>query len=85
MYKFLNILMFFLIILFTFSIINYYSSVKNIKNKNFNQENIEKIQKSKIKNLPILRNDTNNVIEFNNSLESELKEEKKRSFWNLLK
>ena len=85
MYKFLNILMFFLIILFTFSIINYYSSVKNIKNKNFNRENIEKIQKSKIKNLPILRNDTNNVIEFNNSLESELKEEKKRSFWNLLK
>ncbi len=77
--------MFFLIILFTFSIINYYSSVKNIKNKNFNRENIEKIQKSKIKNLPILRNDTNNVIEFNNSLESELKEEKKRSFWNLLK
>ncbi len=85
MYKFLNILMFFLIILFIFSIINYYSSVKNIKNKNFNRENIEKIQKSKIKNLPILRNDTNNVIEFNNSLESELKEEKKRSFWNLLK
>ena len=77
--------MFFLIILFIFSIINYYSSVKNIKNKNFNRENIEKIQKSKIKNLPILRNDTNNVIEFNNSLESELKEEKKRSFWNLLK
>ena len=77
--------MFFLIILFTFSIINYYSSVINIKNKNFNRENIEKIQKSKIKNLPILRNDTNNVIEFNNSLESELKEEKKRSFWNLLK
>ena len=77
--------MFFLIILFTFSIINYYSSVKNIKNKNFNRENIEKIQKSKIKNLPILRNDTKNVIEFNNSLESELKEEKKRSFWNLLK
>lgn len=77
--------MFFLIILFIFSIINYYSSVKNIKNKNFNRVNIEKIQKSKIKNLPILRNDTNNVIEFNNSLESELKEEKKRSFWNLLK
>ena len=85
MYKVSNILMFFLVILFIFTIIDYYSSGKNIKNKNFNRENIEQIQKSKIKNLPILRNDTNNVIEFNNSLESELKEEKKRSFWNLLK
>ena len=38
---------------------------------------------SKISNLPILKNDTKNVIEFNNGYSNEI--EKPRSFWNLLK
>ena len=41
--------------------------------------------KEKIKDLPILVNDTNNVIKFNNSLDNGITEEKKRSFWDLLK
>ena len=40
--------------------------------------------KEKISDLPVLLNDTNNIIEFNNSLE-ENTNEKKRSFWDLLK
>ena len=46
---------------------------------------LNEIIKMKISDLPVLTNDTDNVIEFNNSLESERKFEKKRSFWELLK
>ena len=52
--------------------------------KNYNRQNIEEIIKDKISNLPILLNDTNNVIEFNNSIEDNIKENK-RSFWDLIK
>ena len=85
MYKILNILMILIIILFTFTIYKYYSSNKNIKNRDYNRLNIDKILKEKLNNLPVLSNDTNDVIEFNNSFENEINDEKKRSFWNLLK
>ena len=85
MQKVLNLLMFIFIILFILSIYRYYSSTKNIEIKNFNLNNIDEIIKMKISDLPVLTNDTDNVIEFNNSLESERKFEKKRSFWELLK
>lgn len=77
--------MFLLIILFIFSIFRYYSSSKNIEIKNFNLNNINEIIKMKTSDLPVLTNDTNNIIEFNNSLESERNFEKNRSFWELLK
>ncbi len=77
--------MFLLIILFIFSIFRYYSSSKNIEIKNFNLNNIDEIIKMKTSDLPVLTNDTNNIIEFNNSLESERNFEKNRSFWELLK
>ena len=85
MIKALNIFMVFLIIVFIFSISNYYFSKKNINSKNFNRSNIDQILKEKITDLPILLNDTNNVIEFNNSIESETDIKKKRSFWDLIK
>ena len=77
--------MFLLIIIFILSIYNYYSSNKNIDAKNYNRKNIDRILKEKIFDLPVLKNDTNNVIEFNNSLKDDIEENKKRSFWNLLK
>ena len=82
--KALNTIMILLIITFLFSIFKYYSSNKNMNKKNYNRQNIEEIIKDKISNLPILLNDTNNVIEFNNSIEDSIKE-KKRSFWDLIK
>ena len=85
MYKILNTLMILIIILFTFTIYKYYSSNKNIKNRDYNRLNIDEILKEKLNNLPVLSNDTNNVIEFNNSFENEINGEKKRSFWDLLK
>ena len=56
-----------------------------INTKDYNRSNINEILKEKISNLPVLNNDTNNVIEFNNSIEGEKDEKKKRSFWELLK
>ena len=85
MIKAFNIFMVFIIFVFILSISNYYFSKKNINSKNFNRSKIDEILKEKITDLPILLNDTNNVIEFNNSIESETDIKKKRSFWDLIK
>ena len=77
--------MFFLIIFFILFIFKYYSSKKNVINKDFNRVNIDKILDEKVRDLPVLLNDTNNIIEFNDSFDNEIKDEKKRSFWELLK
>ena len=85
MYKLINLFFLIIIFLFFFNIYKYYSSNKNIKNINLNRSNIEEIIKTKISNIPILKNDTNNVIEFNSSFSEEMENNKKRSFWDLLK
>lgn len=70
--------------MFFFTTYKYYSSNKNIEVKSFNRININKIIDTKISNLPILKNDTNDVIEFNDSFSNDIKNNKSRSFWNLL-
>ena len=85
MFRALNTLILILILIFFFSIFKYYSSNKNINVKNFNRDNINQIINDKTSNLPILPNDTNNIIEFNDSFNNEIKNNKSRSFWNLLK
>ena len=85
MQKILSICFLILVIIFFGSIFKYYSSNKNIKNKEFNRNNIDQILNDKISNLPILKNDTDNVIEFNDGFSNEIKNDKPRSFWNLLK
>jgi len=85
MYKIINLFFLIIIFLFFLNIYKYYSSNKNIKNINLNRSNIEEIIKTKISNIPILKNDTNNVIEFNSSFSEEIKDNKRRSFWDLLK
>ena len=85
MYKIINLFFIILILLFFFNIYNYYSSNKNIKNMNLKRLNIEEILENKTSNLPVLRNDTNNVIEFNSSFTDEIKSNEQRNFWNLFK
>ena len=85
MYKFFNILMFLTIIFFVLIVYNHYSSSKIISAKDFNRLNIDEILKNKVQNLPILVNDTNNIIEFNDTFDEEINNNKKRSFWDLLK
>ena len=78
---------FFLVIIsfFFISTYKYYSSNKNIEVKNYNKNNINEIINKKIKDLPILENDTNNIIQFNDGLSNKINIDKPRSFWNLLK
>ena len=84
MNKLINTIMCLSIILFITIIIKYYFSSHTINTKNYNRLNIDQILNKKTLNLPILTNDTDNVIEFNNSLDNQV-DEKKRSFWDLIK
>ena len=85
MSKIIDIILFSLTIFFIFIIYKYYSSHKDNDIKIYDRSNVEQILKEKNIHLPILSNDTDNVIEFNNSLEDQLNDKKKRSFWELLK
>ena len=85
MYKIINLFMLFLVALFILTISKYYFSNKNLDKKSYNRSNIEEILKEKITDLKVLENDTNSIIEFNNSLDGEINEDKKRNFWDLLK
>ena len=85
MFRIINFFFIIIIFIFFFNVFKYYSSNKNIKNININRTNIEAITKNKITNIPVLENDTNNVIEFNSSFSEEIKNDKSRSFWDLLK
>ena len=85
MNKIVNIFLFVIISFFFLNIYKYYSSNKNINSKEFNRKNINQIINKKISNLPILNNDTNNIIIFNDGYSNKIKNDKTRSFWNLLK
>ena len=85
MKKIFNIFLLILSLAFFLSTYNFYSSNKNLEKKVFNRNNIDQIIDKKISNLPILNNDTNNVIEFNDGYSKKNQIDKPRSFWNLLK
>lgn len=85
MSKIINLFLLFFILFFFFFTYKYYSSQKNINVKDFNRKNIDEIINQKILNLPILKNNTNNVIQFNDGYSNEIKNDKSRSFWDLLK
>tara|TARA_B100001093_G_scaffold97397_1_gene89385 strand:- start:119 stop:382 length:264 start_codon:yes stop_codon:yes gene_type:complete len=85
MSKVLNSFFLVLILIFFLNIYKYYSSNKNMETKNFNRINIDQIINKKILDIPILNNDTNNIIIFNDGFSSKIQDDKPRSFWNLLK
>ena len=85
MSKIFDIFLVILILIFYFNIYSFYSSNKNLESKEFNRNNIGEIINTKISNLPILTNDTDNIIEFNDGFSNEIKNDKPRGFWNLLK
>jgi hypothetical protein len=85
MIKIVNTFLFLSVIVFFFVTYKYYSSNKNIEAKDFNRNNIDEIIRKNTLNLPILLNDTNNVIKFNDGFSDEIKNDKPRKFWNLLK
>ena len=81
---------FFSVILFLFTsffilfVISTYVSEKNQKKINLNRQNVHLKIKESLINLPFLKNDTQDVIEFNSGYRNE-NNKKKRNFWNLFK
>jgi hypothetical protein len=75
---------FIIILLFVYLLFVIYFSEENIKKIEKNRIHIENSFKDYLSNLPILENDTNDVITYNSSefLEKKIK---KRKFWELLK
>ena len=85
MNKFVKLFLILSIFLFFLSFADYYFSEKNIKETNLNRVNINETLKKKSLNLPILKSDTENVIEYNSSYSEEIKNNKTRRFWDLLR
>ena len=76
--------LFFIIIitLFLFFTGKYYFSNENIKNSYRSYKNIDQKIKDYSKNLPLLKNDTENIIEY--VKQTDKKKKKKFNFWKLL-
>ena len=78
---------FYLILFTTFvaSVISFYFSDLNInkinKFRSINQTQLEE----KFKNLPLLENDTKDIIEYKDDVEVYKKKKKKYKFWDLIK
>ena len=78
--------LFFLILFFIFTIltITFYFSDENIRKTN-KFRSLYSINLNKmINNLPLLKNDTSDIIQYKNDVEIYKKEKKNYIFWNLL-
>ena len=82
--NFFSVLIFLFFFIFIYFILSTYFSNKNIKKINLNRENIYTKIDNNLLSLPVLKNDTLNVIEFNSGYENE-SNKIKRNFWNLFK
>ena len=67
-----------------FLIIKYYLSAENIKFTNKIRSSYTSELNLNRDDLPLLKNDTNNIIEFRDDIEVYKKNKKKYSFWGLL-
>ena len=78
--------LFFLLLFFIFTIltITFYSSDENIRKTN-KFRSVYSINLNKmINNLPLLKNDTNDIIQYKNDVEIYKKKKKNYIFWDLL-
>ena len=83
MLKEIKYLIFIVIIsLFLFFTGKYYFSDENVKNSYRSYKNIDEKVKIYSKNLPLLKNDTENIIEY--VKQTDKKKKKKFNFWKLL-
>ena len=81
---FFSVLIVIFIFLFTFFVISTYVSINYIKKIKENRANIDFKIKKNVESLSVLKNDTNDVIEFNSGYNSD-NNKIKRNFWNLFK
>jgi len=67
-----------------FFVIKFYLSENNIKLSNKIMLQYQNELDKKFNNLPIIKDDTNDIIEYTNEIE-DFKNKKQRKFWDLLK
>ena len=72
------------IFFFIFIVIKFYLSEDNIKWNNKVIIQYQNILDKKFISLPIIKDDTNDIIEYTNEIE-EFRNKKQRKFWDLLK
>ena len=82
--NFFSVLIFFFIFLFIFFIFSTYISDENQNKINLNRKNIYSKIEDSLATLPLLKNNTQDVVEFNSGYENDNKKIK-RNFWNLFK
>jgi len=78
------VLYLFTIFFFIFFVIKFYLSEDNIKWSNKVILQYQNILDKKFINLPIIKDDTNDIIEYTSEIE-DFKNKKQRKFWDLLK
>lgn len=66
-------------------VINYYFSDQNVKKVNKSRSSYLLNLNNENLNIPVLKNDTNNAIEYKDDVENYIKGKKKYTFWELLK
>ena len=72
------------IFFFIFFVVKFYLSEDNIKRSNKVIFQYKNELDKRFSNLPIIKDDTNDIIEYTNEVE-EFKNKKQRKFWDLLK
>ena len=85
MYKEVKYLLYLLTIFFSiFFVIKFYLSENNVKRSKKVILQYQNELDKKFSNLPIIKNDTNDIIEYTDEIEI-LKNKKQRKFWDLIK
>ena len=67
-----------------FFVVKFYLSEDNIRQSNKVIFQYKNHSNNKFSNLPIIKNDTKDIIEYQNEIE-EFKKKKQRKFWDLIK
>ena len=72
---------------FTFIILttSFYFSEQNVKSTNKSRSIYATTQKNITQNLPLLKNDTNDIIEYRNDIDVYKKKRKNYKFWDLIR
>ena len=84
MVKVFNIIIVIFITIFFYKVFSFYNSFNNKDLISKNRENIDNLIDDKIKDIPLFKNDTNDVIEFNSGY-NQNDDKNKKKFWNLFK
>lgn len=70
--------------IFFYKVFSFYNSFNNKDLISKNRENIDSLIDNKIEDIPLFKNDTNDVIEFNSGYNQNDNQNNKK-FWNLFK